>query len=237
MARARRRLPTWVVAASLILARSSAGWSSIDTTLQNARFRPSQTYYLYVPEAYSALKPDRWPLLIAVHGRMASGRGEFQLWKQYADREGFVLVAPNFIGKFNEFEGGSDRTLVKIVEEVSQDYRIDRDRVLLSGFSWGAEFAYRFAMSYPSLVSAAALLNPGTLPAPERAQPGRRPRFYIAVGGNEPSAAKAAGWAAALRQAGYQVELVVASGVGHSIPSRAIVDVLRLLREMKEARI
>ncbi len=61
--------------------------------LQSAKFDRSQTYYLHVPANYTA--DQAWPLFIAVHGGMASGLGDFKLWRQYADQEGFILLAPN----------------------------------------------------------------------------------------------------------------------------------------------
>jgi len=185
-----------------------------------------------VPAGYHA---DRaWPLFIAIHGGMASGIGEFTLWRQYADQEGFLLLAPNFSGRYHLFEGGSDRNLVKLVEEVSVDYRVDRERILLSGFAWGGEFAYSFAMAYPGLAHTVAVFNAGGFSRPVRAdREAAHPRFYLAVGAAEPQYPQDnQALADLLRRNGYQVELHVARGVGHSIPSAAIIDVLRLFREM-----
>lgn len=203
-----------------------------EPALHSARFNPSQTYYLEVPGRYTG--EQAWPLFIVIHGGMASGLGDFKLWRPYAEQEGFILLAPNMTGQYHLLEGGSDRALIHLVEELSQTYHIDRSKVLLTGFSWGGQFVYRFAMEYPAFAHTVAILNAADFPPPLPARGVIRPRFYLAVGAEEHVAPAHNGTlAAALRQAGYPVELLVARGVGHSIPSQAVVEILARVRAMK----
>lgn len=220
-----------------VLGSSTAGWADTEPVERHARFRYSQTYYLHVPTGYTSGRA--WPLFICVHGAMASGKGDFLIWKQYADAEGFILLSPNFDGLSDQYhllEGGVDRILLALIDEVSEEHRVDRAKILLSGFSRGGQFAYRFAMRYPDRVHTVVVLNAGDLPTPAPAMGGRRPRFYLAAGSEEavypqqlPSLAER------LRRAGYPAEVYIAHGIGHSIPPRAIVDVVELFRAMRDA--
>ena len=202
-----------------------------------ARFDPGggATYFLHVPDGPPP--PGGWPLFIAVHGAMSSGKGDFKLWRPYADQEGFVLMAPNFQGAYYQFKGREDRLLLRMVEEVGTDIPIHRDKVLLSGFSRGGEFAYRMAMTFPEFAQTLVVFNASELPDPGLAGRSNPARVYFAVGSEEPGAAQdRRRLVELLKRSGYDAELTVARGVGHSIPSAAIADVLRLLREMRAAR-
>lgn len=224
-----------VAAPLVLLPVRAAAIEGEDPSLRHARFRPTQTYYLYVPQAYRLGGNDAWPLFVALHGSMTSGVGDFNLWKQYADQEGFILVAPNFPDQESVSIEQIDRRFVSIIEDVARDYRIDWHRILLSGFSWGGEFAYRFAMSYPRFAHSVAILCAASLPELVRPLAEVRPRFYLAAGGEDPQAvAQTRQVVAALKRSGYRAELYVARGVGSgAIPSKSVIDVLRLVREMK----
>jgi len=211
----------------------TAAWADEEPQERQAYFDRTQTYYLHVPRDYDHRRA--WPLFIAVHGGMASGAGDFKIWAQYADAEGFILLAPNFTGEFYRLESGSGRRLERLVEELNSIYWIDRHKVLLSGFSWGGQFAYRFAMAHPEFAHTVAIFNSGNFSIPTRRPSGlARPRFYLAVGMEEQVyAQQAPGFVDMLKRYDYQADLYLARGVGHSIPSRAVVDVLNLFRTMK----
>ena len=201
--------------------------------LHYARFRPSQTYYLYVPAAYAFTGNDQWPLFIAIHSDMASGAGDFELWKQYADKEHFILLAPNFSDGFASFQDDSDRTLWKIVQEVRTEYRIDRQHVLICGVAGGAQFAYRFALRYPEFAHTAAVISPGELPSPGREDAPVRTRFYFSASARQPELIEQAqALVQRLRLAGHEVDMYVDAGGSITIPSKAVVDVLNRVRLM-----
>jgi poly(3-hydroxybutyrate) depolymerase len=219
------------VAGLLCLASPAAAEEPVPV---HARWRPSKTYYLHVPSGYAESGHARWPLFVAVHSGMSSGRGEFLLWQQYADQNGFLLVSPNFSEGFQSFSGDSDYQLLKIVEEVSAEYRVDRSKVLLSGVGDGGEFVYRFAMRYPGFAHTVVMVHPGELPDPARARRGESPRFYVVVrAADEAGQLRGEGLAQQLRWAGYDVRTSLDQGGGHTIPSHAVVEVLRLVDAMK----
>ncbi len=200
--------------------------------LQHAAFDSDQEYFLYVPPAEAC--GSACPLFIFVHGGMSSGSGDFTMWKMYADREGFILLAPHFKGRYDQMAQGEDERLLKIVDEVESRHSIDRRRVLLSGFSYGGRFAYRFSMAHPDFAHTVAVLNSGDFPPPDKASVANPSRYYLCVGSEEgvyPQQLRSE--AELLKAAGYAVITYNAKGTGHSIPTASVTHVLRLLRSMK----
>jgi predicted esterase len=166
---------------------------------------------------------------------MASGEGDFNMWKPYADTEGFVLIAPNLTGEFYTLQNERDRMLKKLVDEVAATYRIDRGKILLAGFSWGGQFAYRMAMRHPEFAHTVAVFSGANFPPPSPRE-AVHPTFYLSVGSEETTALQHnEELAQALKRLGYPVTLHVDRGRGHSMSPQAIVDVLKLVRTMKGA--
>ncbi len=121
----------------------------------------SRSYEIHVPESVSAeTKP---PLLIVLHGTGSTGAQMEQLGRfaQDAADKGFVLAAPNSLGRaFNEGSGRGgpdvkDVDDVSFIEAVAADVRrqtaIDESRQFVAGFSSGGAMAQRMALQsdYP----------------------------------------------------------------------------------------
>jgi poly(3-hydroxybutyrate) depolymerase len=229
------RIAAWIATAALAFGAGAVA-AEEEPQERAARFKPARTYYLHVPASYELGRGDRLPLFVAVHAGMTSGRGEFRLWQPYADEEQFVLLTPNFSEGYQTLEAGSDLELLKLVEEVSAEYRIDRRKILLVGVGEGGEFAYRFAMRYPHFAHTVVLIHPGELPEPARAHRGEAPRFFLVLrSADEASRAQGELLAQQLRGTGYVVHATSAAAGGATIPSDAVLDVVRLVRAMKIA--
>jgi predicted esterase len=229
------RIAAWIATAALTFGAGAVA-AEDEPQERAARFKPARTYYLHVPTGYEYGRRERLPLFVAVYDGMASGRGEFRLWQPYADEEEFALLTPNFSEGYQTLDDGSDHELLKLVEEVSAEYRIDRHKILLTGIGAGGEFAYRFAMRYPHVAHTVVLIHPGELSEPVRAQRGEAPRFFLVLRASD-DASRAHGELLAdrLRRAGYVVHATSAGGAGATIPSDAVLDVVRLVRAMKLA--
>ncbi|HKO98800.1 MAG TPA: hypothetical protein VJU86_17505 [Pyrinomonadaceae bacterium] len=96
-----------------------------------------RTYYLYVP---ATLKPDgSVPLLILLHGSNRVGLSLAEKWKDLANKEGFLMVAPDSL---NSAVWGTPVDgpvfLRDLVEELKAKHPIDPQRVYLFGHSGGA---------------------------------------------------------------------------------------------------
>jgi len=135
----------------------------------------SRMYRIHVPPSYRVTNPT--PLLVSFHGGGASM--EYQATdKNYgqiskSDKEGFVLVFPNGYskfrsGKFATWNAGTccgpardekvdDVGFVKqVIENVSGQLNIDRNRIFATGMSNGGMFAYRLACEMSDTLKAIA---------------------------------------------------------------------------------
>ena len=138
--------------------------AAADACAQSAQSRPLQlqhddrdrTYLLYRPESLS--RRESVPLVLVLHGGFGSGSQAEQTyrWDQLADREGFVVVYPDGVGRSWNAGGmccgpalreGVDDAgfLAQLIETVAKAENIDRRRVYMTGMSNGAAMAYRYA--------------------------------------------------------------------------------------------
>ncbi|MCG8590341.1 MAG: phospholipase [Proteobacteria bacterium] len=97
-------------------------------------------FHLYVPESYRGDRP--WPLVVALHGGFGHGRDFLWTWLREARSRQFLLLAPTSRGSTWSF-GGLDvdgPALRSMVARVCDGWRVDAERVLLTGLSDGATY-------------------------------------------------------------------------------------------------
>ncbi|MCP4375627.1 MAG: hypothetical protein GY794_05570 [bacterium] len=114
-------------------------------------------YYVYVPSYHT--RDRQWPIVITLHGSFGwdGPYRQTKEWKHYAEKYGFILVAPsldsaegilpvlNWDGKLK-----SDETnVLAILDEVIETYNGDSKTVLLSGFSAGGYPMYYIGLRNP----------------------------------------------------------------------------------------
>lgn len=149
-----------------------------------------RSYLLYRPE--SLLRREPVPLVLMLHGGFGSGRQAEQAyrWDKLADREGFVVVYPDGVGRSWNAGGmccgpalreGVDDTgfLAQLIEVVAEAENIDRRRVYMTGMSNGAAMAYRYACEAGVSVAAIGPVA-GTF---SQACPNPRPVSVLAIHG------------------------------------------------------
>jgi predicted esterase len=186
----------------------------------------SQAYWLYVPGQCSGERTC--PAFVFVHGTGGSGQSFIKLWRDDADREGFVLVCPTFPLGYQTLDGGEDEKLLAILDEVEQNYAIS-SKAFVGGFSGGAQFAHRFAFAHPERTLAVAAHSAGWYDPPPAGA--RQVPFLVTVGLEDTKRIEWARWfSRSLEQAGYDVTLVEIPGVGHSLSVAAIQATLDLWR-------
>ena len=117
-------------------------------------------YLSYLPKGYETDTDKKWPLIIYLHGGSRRGR---DLKKLYADgipdqiyrgRDfPFVIVAPQCP---ENIRWSTDDWFEAFYSEVIGKYRIDQDRVYLTGLSLGGEGTWYLAAKYPEKFAAIA---------------------------------------------------------------------------------
>lgn len=129
--------------------------------------------YIHMPPAPPPGRPLQ--MVMAIHGMGGNGADFGQPLISYADRYGFVLVAPTMKYDPNFFDPGivaaNDETLLPELHALVTDLpgligRPVSQRVMLFGFSRGAQIVHRFALFYPEQVKGVALMSAGNYTLP-----------------------------------------------------------------------
>jgi predicted esterase len=166
------------------------------------------------------------PLLAVLHANNNTAEDTVPQWR-VATRKGFVLAVPGSAeisltpGLFvwNDAER-AQRDVIRHVERLVREQRIDHDRIVLAGFSAGALRALQLAYGPAPRARAAVVIAPW-LPLDEvDALLGMRPvRTFIVVGDRDSGGYKGSvELADRLRSRGTTVRLEVIADHGHDLP-------------------
>ncbi len=123
-------------------------------------------YWLALPAGYENSK-EKWPLVLFLHGAGESGtdlakvkvHGPPKLVE--AGREfPFILISPQSPGR-----GWNPDTLNALLDDVISKYRVDKDRVYLTGLSMGGYGTWALAAAHPEKFAAIAPICGGGNPS------------------------------------------------------------------------
>ena len=97
-------------------------------------------FSVYVPEVYNPAHAH--PLVVALHGGSGHGRLFLWSWLREARSRGVIVVTPTAIGEtWSLMEPTVDNgNLARVVDQVAQEWHVDRSRQLLTGMSDGGTF-------------------------------------------------------------------------------------------------
>jgi poly(3-hydroxybutyrate) depolymerase len=155
-----------------MLGGTLAGTGAVSAT--TTATAPDSDYFLYIPTNAAARGPLQ--VLVTVHGMGGDGAGFCQNLINRAEQDGWIIVSPTF--KYQDYHNPDsvlqDDThmlphLKQIIDGLPAKTGLPiRDKVLLYGFSRGAQMVHRFAEFYPDETLAVALFSAGsyTLPVP-----------------------------------------------------------------------
>lgn len=120
-----------------------------------------RTYYLIVP---ASVKPEApAPLVILLHGSGNIGSSQAERWKDLANKEGFIAVAPDSVDPAYWSTPADGPVLLRdLVDELKAKYPINPRRVYLFGHSGGAAFGLLMAL-YESEYFAGVAIHAGAL--------------------------------------------------------------------------
>ena len=203
----------------------------------DAQRRVGWGYALYLPEGYETGMQKDWPLLVFLIGTGERGHSLSLLTKHGplrtvldGGRLPFIIASP-MLEISSDFRSFPEAHLDALMDELLADYRVDSQRIYLTGLSMGGEATYRYALHRPDLFAALAPLaafDPKYLPGStlEGFKPFTLPWERIAKipvwtvhGTQDPIVPLFAAQQTvdALRKAGGQVQFDVIDGGGHNI--------------------
>ncbi len=127
----------------------------------------SGRYLLYLPEGYAG-DSRKWPLLLFLHGRGEWGR-DLEKVKVHGPPKliaagksfPFIVVSP----QSPEGEWWSTEMLNGLLDEMVRNYRVDEDRIYVTGLSMGGFGTWALAQRYPHRFAAIAPICGGGNPA------------------------------------------------------------------------
>lgn len=148
-------------------------WWNEDGSLQNKLVfdkglnqNPKDTNYHYIsytPKEYDKDSLKKWPLIIFLHGGSSRGTDTLKLYSYgipdqiCRGREfPFVIVAPQCPGNQR---WSTDNWFENFYEEITSKYRVDTNRVYLTGVSLGASGTWFLAIKYPEKFAAIAPMS------------------------------------------------------------------------------
>jgi predicted esterase len=138
---------------------------SLKSQQTSQTFVQEMHYLLYLPDGYAGDTLQKWPLLMFLHGSGECG-DELAKLKVYGPPQliekgkkfPFIVVSPQAIDAETGFQA---EQLKGLVEDLKKHYRVDEDRVYLTGLSMGGFATWELAEKHPEEFAAIAPLCSG----------------------------------------------------------------------------
>ena len=135
-------------------------------------------YRLIVPKGYSAKQKKSVPLVLMLHGRTGNGKNAssaYYGWSTLAKKEKFFAVFPTALGNPTSWKGAwrgrpteDSVFLDELIDHLLETFKIDPDRVFMTGHSSGGFMSFSFAQTHSEKIAAigpvAGLLVGGAKP-------------------------------------------------------------------------
>ncbi len=217
----------------------------------------SYRYQVYVPADYTPAKA--WPVIVSLHGNGRQGSdGMRQTGTDFAIRVRengapfpAIVIFPQGRAGTRWFYPLMQRLVMAELEATTSEFRVDRSRTYLHGYSMGATGSYRLAFKWPerfaAVIAVAGRIEPGAHYTPEEVAIDRATNPVVASGDPFPAfaarLAKTPLWifhgdadaqvpvdqsrrlVAALKSAGAPVRYTELPGAGHDdAPPKAYAD-------------
>ena len=170
------------------------------------------------------------PLLVMFHGANGSAEGVLPLLEAHAEREKFLLLAPQSIfPTWDLVMGGNGPDLERLeraLASVASHFRLDLKHLAFAGFSDGGSYALSIGLTNGRLVSHVIAFSAGFM---NLYLPQGWPSVLIVHGNADdqlPAEKHGHAHAAKLKADGYRVEYLEFDG-GHSMPPQVVTEALK----------
>ena len=135
----------------------SHGWLTADAQQTAETFVIKTDYLLALPDGYNSDTTQRWPLVIFLHGSGESGH-DVEKVKAHGPPKlvaagkkfPFILVSP----QAQRPPGWEADNLYRLLTDIKSRYRVDNDRVYLTGLSMGGFGTWALALRHPDAFAA-----------------------------------------------------------------------------------
>ncbi|MCH8047758.1 MAG: prolyl oligopeptidase family serine peptidase [Planctomycetes bacterium] len=123
--------------------------------------KPAARYLLFLPKQYDAQADKAWPLILFLHGRgesygplsLVKKWGPPRLVEKNADFP-YIVVSPQCPGKQRWSQPRQQQILVDLLDDIEKRYRVNKDRVYLTGLSLGGYGSWTLAAAHPERFAA-----------------------------------------------------------------------------------
>ena len=182
------------------------------------------TYYLYVPKTVSEDKP----LIVHLHGNYMSsstldtldGYGySYQIKTNKKEYPAYILM-PHLSKQ--ETWSGNKAKLIKLIDQVVDEYGISRDRISISGHSMGADDIVDIYKTYPDYFSAVVFMAPGNLTSAQSSIFKKVPTYVLY--GQKDSYSNKQGTRDFASNIGSNAKIKMYPGEGHDVVNTIITD-------------
>lgn len=225
--------PLALLFGAALAAQSAPGGPEI-LTFYSPADDTDQPYAVYIPQGYSTGKA--WPLVVSLHGAFSNHRVNLRRVFGQGNRDGEtdaeamryfppLPAAPYFVASplargTMGYRGLAERDVWAMLEDVKRRFRIDEDRVYLTGLSMGGGGTLELGLKYPDVWAAIVPLCPvpphfgedhagNALNVPVY--------FHHGVDDKVVPVAVTRQWSKLMREAGARVEVKEYPGVQHNV--------------------
>ena len=181
--------------------------------------------------------PGPRPLIVVLHGYGDEPGANAEVYRKAAARRGAIVAAPGALrpgpggrGFAWTFRDEAEWWVLRALDRLLAEQPVDPRRVILAGFSQGANVALQVGLAHPDRF-AGLLPVAGWYEADRMAPPpGGGPRVYLLTGARDPRVDTFRQAERRLGAAGLDVRLRVVPGLGHGYPRGATEELSRALR-------
>jgi len=196
-------------------------------------------FWIYVPSTYNERTPA--PLIVSCHGTPPYDIAEYHIreWKMLGERNGCIVVCPELIGTDGLIGDGplagmllDERYILSLISFMSCRYNIDRNNVMITGFSGGGFPTYWVGLRNPKVFSVVVGRSANfSKPNLDNWYPpeAKEVAIYVYHGENDPATIVLQSKAAVryFREKGFDVSEHVIPGLGHQRRPEYAMDFFR----------
>jgi predicted esterase len=184
--------------------------SAVDSSLQ--------PYRIFIPSSYDGRKP--YPLIMLLHGMGGDENSMFDLYgsgafEALAEKHGYIVACPKGREPTSMYRGAAEQDVLDVMADVRRAYKVDPNRIYLTGHSMGAYGTWSIAIDHPEIFAALAPISGGGDVAAV-AKTARIPQL-VTHGDNDPTVPvdNSRVMVEALKKAGAEVKYTEVPGGNH----------------------